>query len=561
MEPPAKRPRLVGDTCRDATQLTDASLRRQISSQPSNSFEGHGVQNTGNLEVSRDFIINIDQRPNADTKVDKRQALLDSLRFDQIDSRQLGIKKAHAHTCAWFLKTPEYVNWTQSLHDFLWIKGKPGAGKSTLMKFLLGQLGKHKNQEVLLSFFFNARGHDLEKTTTGLYRSLLLQLFEARVDLQCLLEKVRIGHPWTIESLKSLFEEAVQGLGDTPLICLIDALDECHETQVRDMVSFLSSPDIIQNRVRICFASRHYPHTVETAVDIVLESQSRHNKDIASYIKSALNMKKSALANQIRCDLQEKASSVFMWVVLVVDILNREYDAGRPHVLRKRIQQLPKDLHELFCNILTRDGNNMDGLLLCIQWVLFAQQPLTPEQLYFAILSGLEPNDLACCHSGDISDDDIKRYILSNSKGLAESTKSKIPTVQFIHESVRDFLLKEDGLSKIRPDFSVNASGQSHDTLKQCCLAYMDMEAVADLEGSSSEAITREFPFLEYATQGILYHAEQAQNHNVSQQNFLATFPRSQWVKHHNILETIKVRRYKLTPPLANHPIATQPPK
>ncbi len=70
------------------------------------------------------------------------------------------------------------------------------------------------------------------------------------------------------------------------------------------------------------------------------------------------------------------------------------------------------------------------------------------------------------------------------------------------------------------------------------------MEAVADLEGSSREAITREFPFLEYATQGILYHAEQAQNHDVSQQNFLATFPRSQWVKHHNILEAIKVRRY-----------------
>ncbi|KAI0812201.1 hypothetical protein GGR55DRAFT_617313 [Xylaria sp. FL0064] len=365
MEPPAKRPRLVRDACCEGGQTMEAPRLPYSPGQPSNSFGGHGVQNTGNLDVNRDFIININQQPTTSAEVDRRQALLDSLRFDQMDARHLSIRKAHAHTCAWFMETPEYVDWTRSLHDFLWIKGKPGAGKSTLMKFLLGQLGRCRNQQVLLSFFFNARGHDLEKTTIGLYRSLLLQLLEARPDLHYILDKVRTKRPWTVESVKPLLEEAIYGLEDAPLVCLIDALDECEESQVRDMVSFLSSPGIIQARVRICFASRHYPHiTAHAAIDVVLEKQDGHSKYIVRYIKSALNIKNSHLAEQIRSDLQEKASDVFMWVVLVVDILNRDYDAGRAHVLRRRIQQLPKDLHDLFHDILTRDNKNTDGLLL-----------------------------------------------------------------------------------------------------------------------------------------------------------------------------------------------------
>ncbi|KAI1288837.1 hypothetical protein F5Y03DRAFT_389016 [Xylaria venustula] len=518
MEPPTKKPRLA-DNYLDGDQFTETSRRRHDSSRASISFEGHGV--------------------------DHLKATLDSLQFDQIDARQQNIKKAHFRTCAWFLNTPEYIEWTQSYHGFLWVKGKPGAGKSTLMKYLLGQLGKRKDQGILLSFFFNARGHNLEKTTMGLYRSLLLQLLEARTDLQYILGKVRLGCNWTVESLKALFEKAVEGLGDTPLVCLIDALDECEEAQIRDMISFLSGPSILPHRVRICFASRHYPHiTMSTAVNIVLESQNGHSEDIVRYIKTTLNICDGGLSEQVRSDLQEKASGVFMWVVLVVDILNKEYDAGRAHMLRRRIQQLPKDLHELFRDILTRDKNNTDGLLLCIQWVLFAQKPLTPKQLYFGIISGIEPDDLACCHSDDISEECMKRYILDNSKGLAEPTRSNNPTVQFIHESVRDFLLKEDGLKRIRPDLSTNVIGQSHDILKQCCLAYINMNAVERLKPLDHEKAAESFPFLGYATQGILYHAEQAQHHNVSQHDFLLFFPRTRWVKHRNFREKKRVRQY-----------------
>ncbi|KAI0156924.1 nacht and ankyrin domain-containing protein [Xylariaceae sp. FL1272] len=467
-----------------------------------------------------------------------------------MDARQLSVRKAIGRTCRWFLQSSSFVNWTRkdnrdNDHNFLWIKGKPGAGKSTLMKFLLmelrSRLRKAKGSDILLSFFFNARGGDLEKSTIGLYRSLLVQLLEAHTDLLWVLNDIRVGHLWTIESLKQTFQEALESVDDAiTIVCLIDALDECDEGQIRDMVSFLSDLGITQDRLRICFASRHYPHiSIQTGLSLILENDVGHSEDITSYLSTALHIgHNNKRTEKIRCELQEKASGVFMWVVLVVDILNKEYDAGREHSLLHRIRQLPKDLHDLFLDIITRKGDSSRGLLLCIQWILFARKPLSPKQLYFALLSGLEPENLVQCHTDSLSEDSIRRYILNNSKGLAESTNSESPRVQFIHESVRDFLLKDGGIGKIWPQLSTNIPGLSHHSLKQCCLTYLKVCSMEDL------SIMVKFSFLGYADTGILYHAEQAQSEGLCQRDFLSGFPLPEWVKLHNFLEKHASRRY-----------------
>jgi len=87
------------------------------------------------------------------------------------------------------LKKSEYLDW-QDLsklsehHGFLWIKGKPGAGKLTLMKFALADAREKIKNKIIISFFFDAREDDLEKSTIGIYRSLLLQLLERVLHLQ-----------------------------------------------------------------------------------------------------------------------------------------------------------------------------------------------------------------------------------------------------------------------------------------------------------------------------------------------------------------------------------------
>ncbi|KAI1205011.1 uncharacterized protein F4807DRAFT_444749 [Annulohypoxylon truncatum] len=506
----------------------------------------------------------------------QKQVLLDSLRFDQIDARQMTIKSAHAKTCKWLLKKSEYIDWLDlsklgEHHGFLWIKGKPGAGKSTLMKFIFANARRKMKDKIIISFFFNARGDCLEKSTTGMYRSLLLQLLEPFPGLRDVFDSLGLAtwnggrHEWSVEALKTLFEQAVQGLAESSLVCFIDALDECDEHQIRDMVTFFEHVGELAMstgiRLQVCFSSRHYPYiTIRKGLSLVLEGQEGHSQDIANYLDSELKIGHSKLAEQIRTDLKEKAAGVFMWVVLVVQILNKEHDSGRIHGLRRRLQDIPGDLHELFRDILTRDRHNKGELLLCIQWVLFAKQPLKPEQLYYAILSGIESEALSAWDHDEITADDIQRFVLNSSKGLAETTKSETPTVQFIHESVRDFLFKENELKEIWSDLGGQFRGRSHERLKQCCLNYMsiDISSYVDINDSLPKAssqqaarlrqsVDKAFPFLEYATRNVLHHADAAEGSGVSQTDFLQTFHVADWVKLDNLFERNQIRRHTPT--------------
>lgn len=138
----------------------------------------------------------------------------------------------------------------------------------------------------------------------------------------------------------------------------------------------------------------------------------------------------------------------------------------------------------------------------------------------------------------------MKRYIPENSKGQAKLAKFKSSTVQLIHEAVKDFLLKEDGLSKVFPDVRSNVVGQSHEALKYCCLAYIGIEALAALKNSSRDDAIKSFPFLEYANYRVLYHADQAEDHGVSQPGFPTNFLRRRYMRLDNSLQRHKTCKY-----------------
>ena len=91
-----------------------------------------------------------------------------------MDLRINDVANAADNTCEWLRTHPAYKQWFQTRSNLLWIKGKPGAGKSTLMKYAI--LQKNPDETIMASFFFNGRGSSIEKTPIGLYRSILHQL-------------------------------------------------------------------------------------------------------------------------------------------------------------------------------------------------------------------------------------------------------------------------------------------------------------------------------------------------------------------------------------------------
>ncbi|KAG9250569.1 ankyrin repeat-containing domain protein [Emericellopsis atlantica] len=132
----------------------------------------------------------------------------------------------------------------------------------------------------------------------------------------------------------------------------------------------------------------------------------------------------------------------------------------------------------------------------------------------------------------------INGCVTSYTKGLAEITKDeKNPTVQFIHESVRDFLVRNDGLRSIWPELGADLEARSHDRLKSCCLAYLVHQEVSSsferptrksLEGEDLDEYALDtswmFPFLMYVVYNVLYHANAAAD-LVPQGPFMDKFP------------------------------------
>jgi ankyrin repeat protein len=494
-----------------------------------------------------------------------RSEILQSLKFDEISERFSTINPAHAKTCHWLREREEYKTWRNiaevSKHNgFLWIKGKPGAGKSTLMKWAFQYAQKSHGDDALISFFFNARGGGLERSTEGMYRSLLAQMLEKVPKLQIVLDEQRQRDNWPVEVLSGLFREAVMLLGNDGLTCYIDALDECSEAEIRDMIEVfeeLTESAIAESvNFRVCFSSRHYPRiSIDTCLELVLEGQEGHEGDIAAYIQRKLKVSARS-KSEMAVEIQKRASGIFLWVCLVVRILNEDVDRGDAGKIKTRLKEIPDGLDKLFQGIITRGTREDTHLIPALQWIMFTQRPLTCRELYHAII--YTPNNglgLVSEHER-FSTENAENFLLNSTKGLAETTKGNQPKVQFIHESVRDYL-STNGFKNLAPHLTENLPGSTHEFLKQRCLEFISEEVCRYLslpatlpKAKSAEAeklrsrSKEDLPFLEYAVSNVLYHSESACAYQVSQHDFIEAFPLATWTSLNNLNERHEIRRY-----------------
>jgi hypothetical protein len=293
---------------------------------------------------------------NAFVDQDHRQSILALLRFDAIESRRTTISKATKKTCRWIFEHPMCVRWLESEHSFFWIKGKPGAGKSVIVKFLDEHIKETKTQAVQLSFYFTARGEHLEKSFAGMYRSLLVQLLDAVPKLHHILDKIKYNRALDIIQLQSALANGVHEL-DVPVYFFIDAVDECQDKDVQNMIDFFENLQDGSANIFVCFASRHYPiYEIPTRLQLVLEGTIEHTADLEYFVRTNLHLGVATpkRRKEITARIIGKASGVFLWVILVVKILQKEVSGGRLHAVQARLDEIPPGLTELFQDILRR---------------------------------------------------------------------------------------------------------------------------------------------------------------------------------------------------------------
>lgn len=449
----------------------------------------------------------------------RRLELLEALKFDAMGARLATVNTAHEQTCSWIMDTLEYMRWqNKSLwgehHGILWIKGNPGAGKSTLMKYALGVAQLQDSAGVLVPYFFNARGQAVERSAEGMYRSLLHELLTRLPHLYSSRSSRSLPYrdSWSVELLESMLRTAVLSLGPgEPVTCYIDALDECEEHEIRDIVAFFEDLGnlVIPRNIQfcLCLSSRHYPHiTMDRYEELRLDDQDEHLRDVSKYVKSSLNRLSvpHAIKDDIKSNIESRSAGVFLWVVLVLKFLREAWDNGATHSeLIASLRRVPSKLQDLFASILEHADSDT---ISAFRWVLYSKHELTCKELYFAIRTSAGQLHTGAWDENDVSRDGMRRFILHKTRGLVEVTGYY---TRFIHESVREHLLA-GGLADLtdqRQHTLEEASG--HMMIAQCCMTYIELDTSTYLEHSnkvSSKPAAKKFPLLRYVTKSIYHH-------------------------------------------------------
>ncbi|OQO14293.1 hypothetical protein B0A48_01169 [Cryoendolithus antarcticus] len=426
---------------------------------------------------------------------ERNNVVLDSLSFDHMDARYQAIDPSSAQTCRWLVEQPEYKRWRdpaqlEEHHGFLGIKGKAGAGKSTLMRHALDEHTEKKSKdEHVISFFFNARGADLEKSQLSMYRSLIHQMLQRAPWQQASLDPKRIAQArqeWTLPGLRNLFRELILKSKSCPLTCYIDALDECPLEEVIELIEFFEDlGDSCIERSRkcsVCFSSRHYPEVIIQYRELlILEDQPGHAGDIDRYVQRRLEVQNRTVKKDLTAQIRQRARGVFLWVVLTVRILNEAHRRGQAGMLRKCLDDIPQELTALFEDILSRGDTNAN-LIPLLQWLLYSTRPLKRAELYYALRSVQPfPKPPAEDESEFLDEPAMDRYILESSKGLVEFAKGQHARAQFIHESVRTYFAQIGLTNQLDIKEGDTLDARSHLQLRSLDAAALLIEYGADV--------------------------------------------------------------------------------
>ena len=420
-----------------------------------------------------------------------------SLSILETKFRIADVRKADKATFHW-LFDPDVVSFSDWLQlgieksePFYWIQGKPGSGKSTLMKFamkdrrtvtLLGGIVGSDPQWTLVAFFFHDRGSSIQKSLVGMLREIvdstlrqLPQLMPHAIPVYKDLVKMqgKRSPDWDLEALATLMEAiTLQRTTRVKLLLFLDALDE-HEGDNELLLQMLK--DWTRNvdghyvTLKICLASRSWPVFTEYLGDSPNLAIDQFTKDdICIYTKSRLSSSLEGTSQLLKPEMlmymtehiTAKARGVFIWVRLVTDQLAKNIRDGTPfQILLKMIAEIPEELQELYDHAVRRiDSQYANETYVMFQLILCSVEPLPIETLVGATtisldhyLSGKSSGDQWT--TSDSTTDQALRWLISRSGGLLETYTAdanvdylfedrwtSIQYVQFLHQTSKEYV-------------------------------------------------------------------------------------------------------------------------
>ncbi|KIW78743.1 hypothetical protein Z517_08582 [Fonsecaea pedrosoi CBS 271.37] len=419
------------------------------------------------------------------------------LRFHQIDDRYGSIAQAHEKTFEWVLHPDSqrdaswdnFAQWLeepQPLHNIYWQSGKPGSGKSVLMKYLSTSpttfqlLSKWQSQKHLLvakCFFWNP-GTELQKSLQGMLRTLLFQiLIDKRVDC-AVIEYIApwrwyacqssnfVPEAWSVPELSAMFESTVQRIAEfANVVFFVDGLDEFGRDNVerQELVRLFLSLRGLET-VKICVSSRPWNVFIDAFEGFpCLRLEDLTRGDILAFVEAECQESKAfrdleavdpKQVLHIREEIVTKSSGVFLWVYLVTKRLLAEMQDGLRSP-KKLLEEIPEGLDEYFQFMLsaisTRDQARVSRILQLMKAIRSSTLPslmilsfTDEESADFALQEGSDHESLDAIRARVLS---MRRLFQSQCMDLLEY--KEIPqddypwqnsAVDYLHRTVEEFL-------------------------------------------------------------------------------------------------------------------------
>jgi len=386
----------------------------------------------------------------------------------------------------------------QSGHDFLWLCGGPGTGKTFLLasavEHLLSQPNVTQHLPVLY-FFCNNKGNDRNKVEVeAILRSLIFQLWqqfgnESRLSnaWNVILESGH-SHASDIYHMTTLFQSVLRQIPKTCIV--IDALDECFApVKLLDILRAVSGT--LERGPKVLVASRPR-ETVAQRLESDLEikmSPELSQADLVRYTTTAvtvavqrgsIKVRRKQLSDEIVAKLTAKAEGMFvpltkhevdtrfLWIDLQLQAIANikpQSDAA----IRSAMIDLPVGLENTYQTCFARiNASPTDQRVLAQRifwWLACSKRPMRLVEVVHASkiergTKSIEADDLPT----DYSD------ILMVCSDLVHVVDE---TLEFIHSSVRDMLLCTT-LRKGTPAGSLfGSSSMAHEEIALACLTYL----------------------------------------------------------------------------------------
>ncbi|KAL8880292.1 MAG: hypothetical protein Q9192_008047, partial [Flavoplaca navasiana] len=449
----------------------------RFAGQLSSEIDRYVTANEAQHEVTRDHVkmhftelnlshieqLNEQRRQQHDQQ--QHDQFLRSLWFEEIYTRMNDIADSHSQTLHWIFEDDatrpwdSFCNWLQGNDRLYWINGKPGSGKSTLMKFLannprtrdlLAQWSFGKSP-LIVRFYFWLSGSELQRSFKGLLCSIIHQLVYEDKQLVTkllhrntgLLSKRNTGD-WSKQELQKILTQTINLL-DHPLCIFLDGLDEFDQQDDIDQLLNLVEASFESAMIKFCISSRPENYiTKRLSVYKQLRLQDLTAHDIDVFIRTKLETTRTQCPptsideeylERIIKTIAKKADGVFLWVYYALSSLVRgirnEDDFG---VLLERIEELPNGMHQLYLQMWSRLNGDQQHYheeaatyfsYAATSFAGSAYHPLSLFEMLAALDSQLQTVLLDDLNPQDPSKlaqecDKLKAHIITRSAGLLE---------------------------------------------------------------------------------------------------------------------------------------------